>query len=312
MFQDWGQKLLKWAFEKWIELRKKEKEELITKVGGFDDWLKGRQESEQRVARRLVKILVDDDAINTDQARPLLEIVKGSVETIAFRELVETLEEETPSAAALIKLFDEWRVIEAREYLQLGDGRISAINQLEKYINRGALEVKEIQPLLTNNLWLLNMRWNEASEQKTYSKLLRENCKEPKELEEENRRIDIVGITEGGRMTIVEIKRPEKTLNRKDLEQIAQYVDWARANIMGTGPDAPRQISGLLIVGKLSDKGDVGEQISRLAGSDIRVEIYRDLYEAARKEYKEVERRLEKIAPEYTRSRRKRKKLGKK
>lgn len=81
-----------------------------------------------------------------------------------------------------------------------------------------------------------------------------------------------------------------------DLEQIEKYVAWARANLMGTGSDSPRYISGLLIVGKLNTEKVVQEKMTRLAGSDIRVETYDDLLEQAKNIYGEVEKRLKKIA----------------
>jgi hypothetical protein len=309
LLQEWGQRAIKWAFDKWLDQRKDEKKQLIITTGGFDSWLSGRQEREKAVAERLVRILVNDDALDSKQIQPLLEIVKSSVETLAFRELIEVLEQDITSTAKLIQLFGEWRIIEAREHLQLADGRRSAMDQLEKFIERGALEVQELQPLLTGNLWLLNTGWTEANEQQTYSKMLREAHKEPKGIDEKDRRIDILGVTEAGKLTIVEVKRPEKTLSRKDLEQIEHYVDWARTHLRGTGPDSPAVIDGLLIVGKLSSKGDVQQKLERLAGSGIRVETFRDLHNASRRQFIAVERRLEQVAPEYSRA--KRKKMGK-
>ena len=103
-------------------------------------------------------------------------------------------------------------------------------------------------------------------------------------------------------------KSVEKTLSRKDLEQIEAYVDWARDNIVGTGPDSPKYAGGLLLVGHHNPK--LQAKLARLAGSDIRVETYRDLYERAREYYHEVEKRLEATAPEYSRSRRKKPSKG--
>jgi hypothetical protein len=125
------------------------------------------------------------------------------------------------------------------------------------------------------------------------------------DLDEKDRRLDILGVTESGKVTVVEIKRPEKTLSRRDLEQIEHYVDWARTHLMGSGSDSPKLIDGLLIVGKLSSKGDVQQKLQRLSGHGIRVETFRDLYNASRSQFRVVERRLEHVAPEYSRGRRK-------
>ena len=107
------------------------------------------------------------------------------------------------------------------------------------------------------------------------------------------------------------MKRPGKTLSRSDLEQIEEYVDWARSNLVGTGVDSPRYVRGLIIVGHLSKNGAVQQKMARLAGSDIRVETYVDLLVKAEKVYGEVEKRLRKIAPEYSREARRARKSSK-
>ncbi len=304
--QGWGQTLLRWAFDQWVAKRKKEKEEEITREAGFDKWLETRTPAEQTAARKMLKILVDDETVEPGSAKPMLEIIKSSVETVAFRELVDAMEEKTTSAATLLQLFHDWRLIEAREHLRVADGRQSATNQLEEFIDNGALEVSELQPLLSKNLWLLNPRWTEADEQATYSKLLRDHCKEPKGTLDEDLRLDILGVTVGARLlTVVELKRPEKTLSRDDLEQIEKYVDWAESNICGTSDTSPTHVEGLLVVGNIGNSAQVKQKLKRLAASNIRVETFRGLHAAARREYKGVEEHLEKIAPEYARSRRK-------
>src|SRR5260221_11774389 len=102
----------------------------------------------------------------------------------------------------------------------------------------GSLELTQLQLLQVQNHWLINDRWTEADEQATYSRLLREKCKEPKDTPESDKRLDILGITPGtGLLTIVELKRPEKTLSKDDLDQIDQYVDWADENILGNRPE---------------------------------------------------------------------------
>jgi hypothetical protein len=302
--QEWGQKALKWAFDRWVELRRKDKEQLVFTSAGFDDWMKTRLPTERKVAQRMVKELIRDDAIEAESATPLLEIVKSSVESIAFRELVETIEQEGANVATLLRLFQEWRIIEAREHLRRADGRLAAITQLKVFIERGALEVQEMQPLFEQNPWLIDTSWAESDGQTTYTKLLRQNFVE-KNVPESDRRLDILGVRNGGGVTIVELKRPQTPLSKKYLRQIEDYVDWARANLIGTGPDAPKYIYGLLIVGRRASDKEIALLEERLAGSDIRVETFGDLYERAKKYYGFVEKQLEKLAPEYTRKRRK-------
>jgi hypothetical protein len=303
--QEWGEKALKDVFERWLTLQRKEKEEKIVRSGNFAEWLASRTSREQRVAKRLLKLIVEDPNVEPETAGPLLEIIKSNVEFQAFQDLVDEIEESGANVQTLLKLFRDWRVIEAREHLKLSDGRLEAMERLASFIDRGALEVQQMQPLFETNPWLIDPSWGNASGQTTYSKLLREQFPEPPKTPEENRRIDLLGIRVSSEIDIVEIKRPEKKLTREDLEQIEAYVDWARSNLLATGQDAPRFARGLLIVGELSDKADIQEKMTRLAGDDIRVETYRDLLQRARRVYGEVQERLRGIAPEYSREARK-------
>jgi hypothetical protein len=297
--QDWGQKALKWVFEQWRELQAKEKEKKIVKTADFDKWLSMRNEREKRVAAKMVKAIVQDPNIEPEAAGPLLEIVKTNIEFTAFQELVDEIEKSGISIETLLRLIADWRIIEAREHLKLADGRLAIMEKLSEYIQKGAPEVQKIQPLFEEHGWLVDPSWGEVTGQTTYTTLLRKHFPESKSVPEENKRIDILGYSVGGTLTIVELKRPQKTLSREDLDQIERYRDWANANLIGTGPDSPVHIRGLLIVGQLSG-GEIHEKMQRLAGVDIRVETFGDILERARKVYGEVEDRLRRIAPEYS------------
>ena len=297
----WGQRALTFVFKEWLALQRKEKEDKIVKTADFDKWLSTRTPREQSVAKKLVQIIVDDPDIEPASAKPLLDVIKTNIEFQAFQDLVDEIEDSGVTVQTFLKLFEDWRIIEAREQLKLSDGRLEVMERLSECVEKGALEVKYIQPLFEENGWLVNPSWGEVTGQTRYTKLLRENCIEPRKLDEKDRRIDILGYLVGGAVQVVELKRPKKTLSWDDLEQIEKYVAWARANLMGTGNDSPKYISGLLIVGKLNTEKAVQEKMTRLAGSDIRVATYDDLLEQAENIYGEVEKRLKKIAPEYSR-----------
>jgi hypothetical protein len=310
--QEWGESALKDVFDRWLQLQRKDKEDRVVKTGNFEDWLASRTTREQRVAKRLLRVIVDDPNIEPESAAPLLEIIKSNVEFQAFQDLVDEIEEAGASLPTLLKLFRDWRVIEAREHLKLSDGRLEAMEKLSAYIEKGALEVKEIQPLFERNPWLIDPAWSTVSGQETYSRLLRKQFPERSDVPESDRRLDLLGIRVSSEINVVELKRPKKKLVRQNLEQIEAYVDWARSNLVGTGPNAPRFVRGLLVVGELNDKPEVQQKMTRLAGSDIRVETFGDLLLRARAIYGEVQQKLKDIAPEYTKqSRQARKKTTK-
>jgi len=297
----WGQEALKFVFKEWLAIQHEEKEEKIVKTEDFDKWLSMRTPREQRVAKKLIKTIVKDPNIEPESAKPLLDIIKTNIEFQAFRELVDEIEESGAGVQTFLKLFEDWRIIEAREHLKLSDGRLEVMETLSEHIKEGALEVKHIQPLFEENGWLVNPSWGNVTGQNRYTELLRKHCIEPKELDEKDRRIDILGYSVSGTVHVVELKRPGKTLSRTDLEQIEKYVDWARTHLMGTGPDSPKYIPGLLIVGHLSKDATIQSKMVRLAGDDVRVDTYDGLLDMANRIYGEVEKRLKEIAPEYSR-----------
>jgi hypothetical protein len=176
------------------------------------------------------------------------------------------------------------------------------MEKFSSFIDKGALEVKEMQPLFENNPWLIDPTWGTVSGQETYSKLLRKQFPESVKVPESDRRIDLLGIRMSSEINVVELKRPKKKLTRHNLEQIENYVDWARTNLVGTGADAPRYVRGLLVVGELSSSPEIQQKMARLAGSDIRVETFDDLLHRARTIYGQVQERLKGIAPEYAKS----------
>ncbi|WP_157832522.1 ATP-binding protein [Candidatus Nitrosotenuis chungbukensis] len=309
--EKWGQEVLKYIFAEWLKMQKKEKEDKIAKLTNFHTWYQSRTTREQKVAKTFFDAIINDENIEPESAKPLLEMLKTNIEYQAFQDLVEEIGEKGISVETLIKLFNDWRIIEAREHLILSDGRFEIIEQLDDLVERGALEVQHIQPIFEEHGWIVNPSWNEVTGQNRYSKLLREQFEESSKLTEKDRRIDILGYEVGGTLHVVEIKRPDKTLSWADLDQIERYVRWVRKNVVGTGKDSPRYATGLLIVGRLSRDSTIQDKQTALAGQDIRVETFRDLLHTSEKVYGLVDERLQKIAPEYSRKKRKERKRSK-
>ncbi len=299
--KEWGTKALRFVSQQWLELQRQEKEEKVIKISGFDAWLETRNKREQKIAKKLLKAIVEDEKVDPESSGPLIDIIKTNIEQQAFLELVDEIEESGISIETLLKLFEEWRVVQARDLLKLFDGRHEVMKKLYTYIHEGALEVQKIQPLFEREGWLIDSTWIDVTGQTRYSDLLRVNFPESPKLEEKDRRIDILGYHAGGEVRIVELKRPEKILQYKDLNQIEEYVRWAKTEWLGTGRDSPKFISGLLVVGDLSHDGKVSDKMISLAGENIRVETFLDIYNRAKNVYGDHQKRLKSLAPEYSR-----------
>ena len=295
--QEWGRGTLQRLFKEWVKQRQKEKEQAIIHTEDFDKWLQSRNPREQKVAKKLIKVIVSDEKIEPESAKPLLEIIKTNIEFQAFQDLVSDIEESGANISTFLSLLNEWRVLEAREVLKISDGRLEIMQQLASFIRKGALEVQEIQPFFEENGWLIDPTWINVSGQNRYTELLREHCNEPADLPESDRRMDILGYDASGTLHIVELKRPKKRLSRKDLAQIEDYVDWARSHLVTSG--TIKYVHGTLVVGELSSNAEVLEKQRRLIQSDIKVETFDSLLDRAYKVFCDNELKLKMIAPEY-------------
>src|SRR5207247_9383990 len=99
------------------------------------------------------------------------------------------------------------------------------MEKLSAFIEEGALEVQQMQPLFEKNPWLIDPSWGSVSGQDTYSKLLRKQFPESTKVPDEDRKLDLLGIRLSSEINIVELNKPEKTLSRRTIEQIERYVD---------------------------------------------------------------------------------------
>jgi hypothetical protein len=296
--QQWGIAALKWVSKEWLEYRHNEKEDKVIKIGNFGEWLKSRTPREQSVARALVRRIVDDENIDLETAGPILEVIKANVEFEAFQDLVDELEGSSAEVKTILKLFQDWRVIEAREALKLSDGRLNVMRKLHELIEKDALEVQEMQPLFEKEGWLVNPSWGRISGQTRYSKMLREKFKEAAKIPDTDRRIDLIGYNPSGSVQVVELKRPGHALRWDDLVQIERYVLWMRDNV----GDGVNFVGGTLIVGKASDNGQIKQKRASLAGQGIFLQTYDDLLQQAVNLYDFNESDLKAVAPEYSRA----------
>ena len=294
--QEWGGEALKFVFSEWNRLRREAKESVITKNADFEAWLATRSEREQRIARRIVRALVENDEIDADAAKPLIDVVKTNIEVLAFQELVEEIDKTGGDVPTLLRLVRDWRIVEARDLVRIAEGHLAVMEKLSEYIERGALEVQQMQPLFEQYPWLIEPSWLGLTGQTTYTQLLRKQFPDAQKPEQE-RRIDILGITPGGDLHIVELKRPEKTLAWEDLDQIERYVTWAQTHIAAS-PPAPRIVQGRLIVGRLGDSVDVQRRRENLAAQGIAIYTYRDLLQQARTVYGWHKLTLQSVSPE--------------
>ena len=299
VLEDWGQYVLRWLFNQWTSKRRDKRKNEVYDGVGFQEWLKTRTKSERRIAEKALDLIIDDPNMSEDRAKPLVEIVKASVESKAFDELIQEMESsgENVPVDTVLRMFKEWGVIESREFLRIFKGRLEAVERLGALLGSDALEVSVMQPLLHDNLWILDPGWKRADRETHYSKILCEFADKDLPPDEKDRRLDIFAVSASGRISVVEVKRANKVLEKKDMQQIRDYKSFLEESGIGNSNFSALDVDALLIVGEMNPRIQKYVADERMIG--IRVMTWDELHRRARQIYEEYEAALQHAAPEY-------------
>lgn len=287
--QIWGQNEIKKIANSWGNNQRSKKEKVIRDDPEFSVWLEKLTKPEQKVADKIIKALTSDGELPDDRVLELANFMKSSFEFQVFKELVLAISDSpTVDDLKLIELFKEWDIIESREVYKVAEGRLMAIQQLEKLINDNAREVPDIHQFLARYPWILDPSWTIAYDEVYYSKLLKDHFKEKDDLPDINRRLDFVCIGAGDTIHIVELKRPKEKIGKDELAQLEEYVAFIKQKL-GNSPQGRSYMSasGYIIGEDIKDDFLTREKIQTLEKSRMYVRKYADLLSMAKKLHKD-------------------------
>lgn len=259
-----------------------------------------------KLADQLVRQAIDKNpTANVEDIEPVIQTSLDFLEFDAFWEITEDLTEtEFEDTEKLFDLFREWQIVEAKEMARVTEGRITTIEKLQSLIDNNALEVPTLHNFLKEFPWVIDPRWTLIDDEVTYSQLLRDKFPE-ENIPEENKRIDFLCVRDGTNLAVVEIKRPESKVSRKELDQIEDYVIFIRDCIERTSdPDYKlEEATGYLLCGDLVDTPHVRQKRKNLERSQIYIRLYIDLLDMVKrvhdeflKRYNELREAKQKIA----------------
>jgi hypothetical protein len=239
--------------------------------------IESRPSQESRIIKSFLEKLAEQENVDEDILERVAEVMVSGVEYKAFLELVEELDSlDVTDPELLVKFFRQWELIDAVELGRVCEGRLHVIQKFQELLEQGSREVPDLHNFLRDNPWLLDPRWDYVQDEVNISRSLTAEIGGTS-----GGRVDFLCLGHGQTLNLIELKRPGRTAGREDLEQIERYVDFARSHI-GNDPQASySDIVGYLIVGKLSDDGEILVKARRLAGDRIYVRTYDDLVSTA-------------------------------
>ena len=282
---EWGQKEVNKSARKWGKRRSADNERKLQEHELYREFQEQAQETGNQRALKIADdflrdfILKNPDA-NDEQLEGLIKMCLDFLEVEAFWEIIENIRAaQIENVDTLIELFREWEIVEAKEMARVTAGRIETIEKLQRLIESNTLEVPTVHDFFKEFPWVIDPRWTLVADEVWYSELLRDHFPENEEELEENKRIDFLCVGEGTTLVVVEIKRPQLRATLKDLEQIEQYVRFARTQIRKSSDPACKyeNVVGYLLCGTLVNTDDVQEKMNILSQSQIYVRRYGEL-----------------------------------
>lgn len=275
----------------WKDLRREDKIKQISTTTNFNaQWYEKGTIGvyEKKLAKKITDLVIDSE-IDTNQAINLINYVEGAFEFDTFIEYAREIEENV-DANNLIKLLQDWEIIEAKEHYRLSIGRIETIEKFDKLISNDTLEVarkgiETMHSFLNKFPWILEPRLSSFDEEVTYKNFLKEEFDDSNELEDD-RRIDFLCKGSGDTIYIIEIKRAQKIIGLKELDQIKSYQRFIKSKLEEN--DRGHTQVKAYIIGKESAKDkNVQEEIKEALMHNRFVLNYSQMLSQARKYHQE-------------------------
>ena len=234
-----------------------------------------------KLADKLIRQTIEQNPdIDIAELESLTQMCIDFLEFNAFWDIAEELTAtEIQETSKIIDLLREWEIVEAKEMARVTNGRIATIKTLQDLIASNAMEVPTLHDFLKEFPWVLDPRWTMVDDEVRYSDLLRNKYPEHDDTPEEERRIDFLCVREGTNLVVVEIKRPQSRVSRKELTQIEDYVIFMEDYIQQTtDPDYRLEsVTGYLLCGSLVNTAYVRKRRQHLERSQIYIRRYGDL-----------------------------------
>jgi len=301
--KEWGQREVNKVAREWSDKRAADN---VVDLSSNPLYQRFEQEAQQLgnsrakgIADKLIREVVKRNPVmDIESQLPIVQMCIDFMEFDAFWELAKDLgDADTTDTSRLTGLFREWEVVEAKEMMRVTEGRIAAIQKLQRLIETNALEVPTLHKFLKEFPWVLDPRWNLIADEVTFSELLRKEFPDD-DLPEGDRRIDFLCVREATSLVVVEIKRPAVMASVKELRQIQRYVAFLRDYIKRTTDPtwSFREVTGYLLVGDMVRNNYEATGLrDDLEKSGTYVRRYSDLLSMVRKSHKEFLQRYEQL-----------------
>jgi Histidine kinase-, DNA gyrase B-, and HSP90-like ATPase len=287
---DYLQFVIKKIAADWKKKRAELKKESLKDTKNIDiqEWQNRLPTYERELSEKIINPILENSTIDIDDSSKIIENVIDKFENKTFKQYASSIADlnQPEQVPLLLKLLEDWKAVESRQYCDLALSRIEVIKKFEEYIETDTREVPTLHNFLKQFSWLLDPRILEFKDEVTYSKLLKENYPE-EELDTTDRRIDFLCSNAlGGILYVIEIKRSKYKVGMKALEQAWAYQ--AFLNDKYASDSGFSKVVSFIVGGEKSSDGSFKqkEKTYRESG-EVFVKTYRELLEQSKQYHKE-------------------------
>lgn len=281
--KDWGRKKIRELLEQWTDKRREAK---VTspRIAQFLAQAEKLPERERRVFKAVVERIVaipqlDKDKEGKDIADELVEFAYNALTNRSFLDAVRRLNAASPAdMKQFADVLSEWDIIEAVNTAHLVKGRVAIIRKFAQMIQDKVPEKPDMQDYLKEHPWLIDPKWTMLVHEQSLDKLICDKFKLPKvkgKTEEGSRRLDYFCLGDRYQSAhIVEAKRPDALVGRKEFDQLRDYVLYLRKKLQEESTDPAHRrsvVRGLLVADRVRPGDEQHAKSHQDAGTfDIR------------------------------------------
>ena len=248
-FQTWGQRVVKRIGALSRDPLRRATLELFLDVGAVDARIQSTYPTEEQrairdrakqIARNLGRSLrrgeVEDPSV-------VKELVDLSITMAPHLTLNSMMKEAVASADTTISVMGSFlrtaRLAEVSSFGRIADVRLRVIKRLETLKDGDDTEEKDLQQLIADAPWMINPEWSPVTHNQAFSSLRREFEKyyesetgetiSLSDFRESGKRPDFVLSNQGGKLQVIEIKKPGHRLSNAEMDRIVAYYDNMKA-----------------------------------------------------------------------------------
>lgn len=220
---------IKKIWNEWRKKRAEVKKEDIKNIEWIDikEWQDKLPTYQRELSNKIINPVLEDPNIDTTESTQIISSVIDKFDNEDFKKYASDITDSTAPEhiPKLLKLMDDWQLVEAKQFSDLARTRISVIEQFEDLIKYDTKEVPTLHDFLKKFSWLLDPRIIEFDDEVTFSNILKDEFPDDS-LDEKDRRIDFLCSNAlWNILYVIEIKRSLYKIDAKALEQAYHY--WA-------------------------------------------------------------------------------------